>query len=119
MVGSRGPSGDIQRLRELLPVVLVVDVHAAWILERAHPHIAEGLRRSGGISRAFRSGEEPAVIVPGQYRITRGGRSHMRVGRIRRRVLRIAGDEGADKRSAAVFRAVVPGPYAPDPVQRP
>ena len=114
--GADEPSVDDDRLAIALAVVLRIAARSARVVVGRNPDVAEGLRRPRRVVRALRAEERTALGIPGDHRVTGARRAHLLLGdlAVRRGVVRIPWDEGADEAPACVLRPVVPHPDRSD-----
>src|SRR5207247_8618053 len=88
-IRRRRAGRDVELPDELLAVLARWPVHTLRILIRAHPDVAERLRRPFCVAGTFRAGEQSPMPVPRQHRIARIGSPDLRRSGIRRAVARI------------------------------
>src|SRR2546423_327043 len=88
-VRRRRALSNVDGAHELLAVVDRCTVRAPGVLVCGDPHVAQRLRRPFWVSRTLRSGEQAAMVIPGEDRIARLGRPNLRLRGERRLVPRI------------------------------
>src|SRR5882724_4344350 len=79
-IRSRRTASDYLRSEKALTVVDRVSILAIRIIESSNPLVAEGLFSACRITTTFRAHKNTAMVVPGDYRVSGGGRSDISEG---------------------------------------
>src|SRR6267142_484185 len=83
-------ASDYLRSEKALTVIDRISVLAIRIIESSNPLVAEGLFSACRIATTFRAHKNTPMVVPGDHRVSGGGRSDISEGCIGRNVARVA-----------------------------